>query len=469
MRAALVLAAGSSTRMGRPKLDLPIEGTAMSRRVVETLLSQPFDVVHVVTAPGRTLDLPEDPRIVRVENPNPAEGIASSLRLGLASLPPATEVVAVALGDLPLVRGETVAALLSAYEETASAIVYPVYRGEQGHPVLWARRLFCELSQLEGDRGAKALIEKHRDSALPLPVDDPGVRLDIDTPADYARATGGKSLKSRKTVFAELEEAYERGETVALVTILETKGSTPQKAGAKMVVGRDGRMRGTVGGGCVESEILWRAQRAIEERRCEIGTYDFNADEEENGLICGGSMKVFIEPVIPPPRVYVIGAGHVAQPVSQVAKIAGFEVIVLDDRVKYASRERFPEADVVKAGPIPSLAEEFVYGDNAHVVIVTRGHKEDEEALRVFIEKETAYLGLIGSVTKLEKIMRRLVRDGVSRERLDKVHTPIGLDLGGSSPGEIAISIVAELLAVRYQRTGKPMMYTERQEFFGKI
>jgi xanthine dehydrogenase accessory factor len=180
-------------------------------------------------------------------------------------------------------------------------------------------------------------------------------------------------------------------------------------------------------------------------------------------------MKVFIEPILPPPRVYVVGAGHVAQPVAQVAKIAGFEVVVLDDRVKYASRERFPDADVVKAGPIPELAEEFQFGDSAYVVIVTRGHKEDEEALRAFIGKETAYLGLIGSVTKLEKIVKRLERDGIRRERLERVHSPIGLDLGGSSPGEIAVSIVAELLAVRYQRTGKPMMFTERQEYFGKV
>jgi xanthine dehydrogenase accessory factor len=273
----------------------------------------------------------------------------------------------------------------------------------------------------------------------------------------------------RKSVFLELEEACERGESVALVTILETRGSTPQKAGAKMVVGRDGRLKGTVGGGCVESEILFRAQRAIETRKCEIGTYDFNADEEENGLICGGSMKVFIEPVLPPPRVYVVGAGHVAQPVAQIAKIAGFEVVVLDDRVRYATRERFPDADVVKAGPIPDLAREFHYGDNAYIVIVTRGHKEDEEALRVFIEKESAYIGLIGSVTKIEKIVKRLERDGVSRERLERVHSPIGLDLGGSTPGEIAVSIVAELLAARYQRTGKPMMFTERQEFFGRV
>ena len=273
----------------------------------------------------------------------------------------------------------------------------------------------------------------------------------------------------RKSVYREVEEALQRGEAVALVTILESSGSTPQKAGAKMVVSRDGRLRGTVGGGCVEAEILWRARQAIENRKAEIRTYDYNADEEENGLICGGNVTVFIEPILPAPRVFMVGAGHVAQPLCEIAKLAGFEVIVLDDRIKYASRDRFPHADVVEAGPISDLAAKFTYGDNAYVVIVTRGHTSDEEALRTFIQYDTAYLGLIGSVAKIEKIFGRLERDGISREKLERVHSPIGLDLGGSSPGEIAVSIVAELIAVRHQRSGKPMMYTERQEHYGKV
>jgi xanthine dehydrogenase accessory factor len=466
MRVAVILAAGRSDRMGRPKLGLPVRGVPMLRAVVETMLSSPFDRVRVVTGPGAAMELPVDDRLEVVENPRAFEGIGSSIARGLQGLPESVEVAAIVLGDMPLVAKETVAGLLSAYERTRKPIVYPEYGGRQGHPVLWDRGFFGALRELEGDRGAKPLLERNRDLALAVPVDDPGVCLDIDTPADYSKLV---SAAGRKSVFLELEEAYQRGEAVALVTILETRGSTPQKAGAKMVVGRDGRLRGTVGGGCVESEILFRAQRAIETRKCEIGTYDFNADEEENGLICGGSMKVFIEPVLPPPRVYVVGAGHVAQPVAQVAKIAGFEVVVLDDRVKYASRERFPEADEVMAGPIPELASRLSGGDNTYVVIVTRGHKEDEEALRAFIEKESAYIGLIGSVTKIEKIVKRLERDGVSKERIERVHSPIGLDLGGSSPGEIAISIVGELLAVRYQRTGKPMMFTERQEFFGRV
>jgi xanthine dehydrogenase accessory factor len=272
-----------------------------------------------------------------------------------------------------------------------------------------------------------------------------------------------------KSVYREVDEALERGEAVALVTILKTQGSTPQKAGAKMVVGRDGRLRGTVGGGCVEADVLWRARQAIEKRKCEILDYDYNADEEENGLICGGKVTVFIEPILPAPRLFIVGAGHVAMPLSRIAKIAGFEVVVLDDRIKYANRERFPEADVVEAGPIEDLVRKFTYGDNAYVVIVTRGHTSDEEALRAFIAHDTAYLGLIGSVTKAEKILGRLEKDGVPRQRLDEVRSPMGLDLGGNSPGEIALSIVAELLAVRYGRSAKPLTYTERQAFYGKV
>ncbi len=232
-----------------------------------------------------------------------------------------------------------------------------------------------------------------------------------------------------------------------------------------MVVSRDGRLRGTVGGGCVEAEILWRARQVIEKRKCEIVSYDYNADEDENGLICGGSVKVFIEPVLPLPRVYIVGAGHISMPLARVAKVAGFEVVVLDDRIKYANRERFPEAEIVKAGPINELAGEFSYGDNAFVVIVTRGHTLDEEALRTFIQFDTAYLGLIGSVSKIETIFQRLAKGGIPQEKLDKVRAPIGLDLGGNSPGEIAVAIVSEMLMTRYSRSGKPMRFTERQEF----
>lgn len=191
MKIALLLAAGASRRMGRPKLDLPIGGQKkkMSRLAAEALLAAPFDRVRVVAAPGLPLDLPSDPRLEQVENRQAREGIASSIRKGLEELPAETEVVAIALADLPLVRPETLWLLCREWE-SHRGIVYPEYRGRQGHPVFWGRSFFGELRNLEGDRGAKAVLERHRHAAVAVPVDDPGVCLDIDTPDDYARLIG---------------------------------------------------------------------------------------------------------------------------------------------------------------------------------------------------------------------------------------------------------------------------------------
>jgi molybdenum cofactor cytidylyltransferase len=192
MRVAILLAAGASRRMGRPKLDLLVMGKRMSRLVAETFLSAPFDRVRVVTAPGSPLDLPPDGRLELLENPETRKGIASSIRRGLEGLPPETRVAALALADLPLVRGETLGRLCLEWETSDRPILYPEYRGGQGHPVFWAASFFDELRSLEGDRGAKGVLERyhHLDLALGVPVDDPGVCLDIDTPDDYARVAG---------------------------------------------------------------------------------------------------------------------------------------------------------------------------------------------------------------------------------------------------------------------------------------
>jgi molybdenum cofactor cytidylyltransferase len=185
VKAAIVLAAGRSTRMGRPKLALSVGGAPMVERVVSTLLGAGFDLVRVVSAPGASHRFPGGVEVV--QNPGAEGGIATSIRRGLEGLPEETEVAAIALGDMPLVSGETVKKLLSAYEETGSAIVFPEHRGRQGNPVLWGRAFFPALRELEGDRGAKALLAKNRERALAVVVDDPGVCVDVDTPEDYSR------------------------------------------------------------------------------------------------------------------------------------------------------------------------------------------------------------------------------------------------------------------------------------------
>ena len=186
MRVAIVLAAGASRRMGRPKLELDLGGKTLVERSVQNLLDASVDRVRLVVPPGSALAPTKSLEVIR--NPNRDGGLSSSLRVGLRGLPAATRVVLVALADKPLVKPETIRKLLDVFEEGGAKVVYPVYRGEQGHPVLWDAALVDELSAVEGDRGAKSMLDAHRLEALAVPVDDAGVCFDIDTPEDYAAA-----------------------------------------------------------------------------------------------------------------------------------------------------------------------------------------------------------------------------------------------------------------------------------------
>jgi xanthine dehydrogenase accessory factor len=252
-------------------------------------------------------------------------------------------------------------------------------------------------------------------------------------------------------VFAALGEALTRGEEVALVTIVSANGSTPQRVGAKMLVYADGRVVGTIGGGCYENEALWKAREALKTRKACTVRYELADDfAAESGLICGGQMEVFIEPIEPSPSVYIFGAGHVGQFVGRVAHDAGFRVHVVDDREKFANRERFPDAAEIIVDDIPSWLAKAAIPPSAYAVVVTRGHRHDLDALRALAPQRLRYIGLIGSRAKVKRIYDVLAEDGsVAIESLEKVHAPIGLDIGAVTPQEIAVSIVAELIAVR--------------------
>ena len=245
-------------------------------------------------------------------------------------------------------------------------------------------------------------------------------------------------------------DALRRGEAVALVTIVRANGSTPQRAGAKMLVYEDGRTVGTIGGGCYENDALGKARAAIASGRSALLHYDLNDDfAQENGLVCGGQMEVHIDPLSPAPQLYVVGAGHVGWHLARVAADAGFRLHVIDDREKFANRDRFPDADEVIAEPIPDWLNSADLPSSAFVVIVTRGHQHDMDALRALAARDLRYVGLIGSRAKVARIFDALNADGMPPERLKRVHAPIGLDIGAITPAEIAISILAQLIAVR--------------------
>jgi xanthine dehydrogenase accessory factor len=251
-------------------------------------------------------------------------------------------------------------------------------------------------------------------------------------------------------VLAAAADALARGEAAALVTVVRANGSTPQRAGAKMLVFADGRTVGTIGGGCYENDAFWKAREAITTGRGTLLHYNLNDDfAQENGLVCGGQMDVHIDPLAPAPHLYIVGAGHVGWHVAQLAHTAGFRIHVIDDREKFANRERFPDADDVIVEPITEWLDRATLPPTAYAVIVTRGHQADLEAMRSLAARDLAYLGLIGSRAKIVRISQALLDEGMPAECLERVHAPIGLEIGAITPAEIAISIVAELVAKR--------------------
>ena len=252
-------------------------------------------------------------------------------------------------------------------------------------------------------------------------------------------------------VFAAVADALDRGEPAALVTIVSTTGSTPQRVGAKMLVFGDGRMVGTIGGGCYENDAFGKAREAILHRRPQLVHYELSDDfAQETGLICGGQMDVYIEPIEPSPELFVVGAGHVGFHLANLAHEVGFRVHVVDDREKFANRERFPHAAEVVSEDIPAWIARAALPSHAYVVIVTRGHTNDLEALRALAPRDLRYLGLIGSRAKVARIYDELLSSAIPADVLRQVHAPIGLDIGAVTPQEIAVSILAELIAVKH-------------------
>jgi len=252
-------------------------------------------------------------------------------------------------------------------------------------------------------------------------------------------------------VFAALGEALSRGEEAALVTIVSSNGSTPQRVGAKMLVFGDGRIVGTVGGGCYEHDAIGKAKQVLATRKPATVKYDLNDDfAEETGLVCGGQMEVFIEPIEASPSIYIFGAGHVGFYLARMAHDAGFGVHVIDDRAAFANAERFPFAASVVVDDIPGWLARTTLPSTAYAVIVTRGHRNDLDVLRALAPRELRYIGLIGSRAKVARLYEQVMLEGgIDPDRLARIHAPIGLDLGAVTPQEIAVSITAELIAVR--------------------
>jgi xanthine dehydrogenase accessory factor len=254
-------------------------------------------------------------------------------------------------------------------------------------------------------------------------------------------------------VFEEVQRLRHQGRKGALATIVQVRGSIPSFQSAKMLVRDDGSIIGSVGGGCVEAEVWTAAQEVIREEKSRVMSFDLTDDSmADSGLICGGRLEIFIEPVIPTPKILIFGAGHISTHVSKVASIAGFQTTIIDNRPVYANADRFPEAESIISDSFERAFEEITPNENTYVVIVTRGHQEDENVLRWALRTNARYIGMIGSKRKIRTIAQNLESEGVSRERLERVFMPIGLEIGAVLPEEIAVAIVAEL--IHHRRSG---------------
>lgn len=251
-------------------------------------------------------------------------------------------------------------------------------------------------------------------------------------------------------VYEELVRLRRLGQKCALATIVEVRGSIPSYQSAKLLVREDGSMTGTIGGGCVEAEV-WNAARevlATEKPR----QLSFNLGQDaayDNGLICGGQLQIYVEPVLPVPRAFIFGGGHISKSLSKVASLAGFDTVVIDDRDTFANRERFPEAAEVHAAEYEEVFPRLGITENSYLIVVTRGHRDDMRVLRLALGAQTRYVAMIGSKRKVIGVIKELEKEGIPRQAFERIHAPMGLEIGAVTPEEIAISVVAEMIAVR--------------------
>jgi xanthine dehydrogenase accessory factor len=257
-------------------------------------------------------------------------------------------------------------------------------------------------------------------------------------------------------IFEEIVMMRRTGRRGALATIVHTNGSIPSYESSRMLVRDDGSIAGTVGGGCVEAEVWAAAKEVIETEQPRKMTFNLNHDAAyDAGLICGGTLEIFVEPILPQPTLYLFGGGHVSTAVARVAHQAGFAIGIIDDRESFANAERFPMASEVHTS-FAEAYEKIQPNSSSFLVIVTRGHKDDMRVLAWAVGTEARYIGMIGSKRKVMSVYRALEKEGFAPEKFDRVYAPVGLDIGALTPEEIAVSIVAELIAVRRNAPNLP-------------
>lgn len=262
-------------------------------------------------------------------------------------------------------------------------------------------------------------------------------------------------------IFETVTELILSGKSIALAIIIKTKGSTPRRARAKMIVLKDGKTIGTMGGGDLEKRVIEEAVEAIRQGEPRIASFTLDIEKGKLDMMCGGELDVYIEPILPKAKLVIFGAGHITRVLAPLMQMAGFQVSVVDDCPDLLQKEKFPEIEDLRFSDMQQFAGDLQPDPDTYIVTLSRGFSKDEAVLRQLVQKNFKYIGMIGSMRKIMTMRENLEKEGVAKEAFAKLYAPIGLDIGGETPEEIAISIAAEMIAAQ---KGKLDSFRKKEE-----
>ncbi len=476
--------------MGEPKPLVNLDGEPLLSRVLKAIAgSRVGETVVVLGAAAEQVRAGVRLNGARtVENPRFLEGMSSSLRAGVAALAPDSEAFFVVLGDQPFVRSDTYDALIAARERTHARIVLPVFAGVRGNPVLIDRSVAGEVDELVGDRGCRALRLRHPEETVEVPVDDPGVVIDLDTPEDFRRvrealdtgapmeriaqqlALGEHPLaarnrsspprtRGRPDILGLAAELERRREPFCLAVVTHVLAPTSGKPGFKAIVRSDGSIVGWIGGTCSRHALLTEAHRALEEgepRVLRLWPVDEACPPAAPGVVdrvmecqSGGSMEIYLEPHPPAPQLVVVGDSPVAETLATLGRLLGYRVIAAGLDLDPA---RFADADEI----VSDLASLSTRLDPESYGVVATMAQYDAMGLEALVRSRAEYVALVASRRRAEFLFEDLRGRGLLAKEIARIRNPAGLDLGGRTPEEIAVSILAEIIQVRRSRRLSP-------------
>ncbi len=258
-------------------------------------------------------------------------------------------------------------------------------------------------------------------------------------------------------IFARIAELQTAGKAVAMATVVRTVGSVPRHEGTRMLIHPDGQIEGTVGGGELEGQVIQAGLAALEDGAPKNLHYEFRDIEQGDVGVCGGEMEVFVEAVRPSPTILVVGGGHVGSSVAHLANWLGFHVVVSDDRPEFASPEAVPAADEYIQAPLAELPDKININSETYILLTTRGVPIDVVGLPSLLDSEAGYIGVIGSRRRWDTCAKELAEQGIPQSKIDRVVSPMGLELNAETPEEIAVSMLAEIIMLRRGGSGEHM------------